>query len=195
MNAATEKRTLQSIAAIVSHPLRARCWVALTQRTASPNEMARKFGEDLSNVSYHVKILKEFGVIEEVDSRPVRGALEHFYRATERFISDDDDTASRSIESRTDIARLTLQLLLADAAVALEEGVFVERPDHCVWRNPGVVDEDGWQEVHDACLEFTEKIEAAFAASGTRMKPDDPGIKVTVSALAHERNAQSDYWA
>jgi DNA-binding transcriptional ArsR family regulator len=190
-----EKRTLESIAAIVAHPLRARCWVALTQRTASPKELADRFGEDLSNVSYHVKILREFGVIEEVRSEPVRGALQHFYSATQRLISDDEDTASRSRESRLDIARLTVQLLLADAAVALEDGVFVERPDHCVWRNPGVVDEEGWQEVNAACQEFTERIENAFAGSANRLGPEDDGIKVTVSALAFERDTPSDYWA
>lgn len=195
MQEQSEKRVLKSISAIVSHPLRARCWIALMHRTASPNELAGLFNEDLSNVSYHIKILREFGVIEEVESEPVRGALKHFYRATTRYISDDEATADRTLESRLDIARITLQLILADAAISLEDGIFVERPDHCVWRNPGVVDEDGWREISDACHDFTERINQAFGNSANRMGPEDEGIPVTVSAVAHERERAPDYFA
>jgi hypothetical protein len=36
----------------------------------------------LGNVAYHIKILEENGAIELVRTEPVRGALEHFYRAS-----------------------------------------------------------------------------------------------------------------
>ena len=49
---------------------------------ASPSELAKELGEPLGNVAYHVKILEETGAIELVRTAPVRGALEHFYRAT-----------------------------------------------------------------------------------------------------------------
>src|SRR3954469_23085071 len=70
----------------MNHPLRAELLRMLTERTASPAEMARQMDEDLSNVSYHTKQLVELECAELVSTRPVRGALEHFYRATERHL-------------------------------------------------------------------------------------------------------------
>src|SRR6478735_9451146 len=75
----------------MSHPLRASILRILVERTASPAEMARELGEELSNVSYHTKQLVEFECAELVSTRPVRGALEHFYRATERHLIDTAD--------------------------------------------------------------------------------------------------------
>ncbi|HMI81757.1 MAG TPA: helix-turn-helix domain-containing protein [Solirubrobacterales bacterium] len=72
----------------MSHPLRAEVLRFLSERTASPAEMARELDEELSNVSYHTKQLVEFECAELVSTRPVRGALEHFYRATERHLID-----------------------------------------------------------------------------------------------------------
>jgi DNA-binding transcriptional ArsR family regulator len=72
----------------MSHPLRASILRMLSERTASPAEMARELDEELSNVSYHTKQLVEFECAELVSTRPVRGALEHFYRATERHLID-----------------------------------------------------------------------------------------------------------
>ena len=75
----------------MSHPLRASILRTLTERTASPAEMARELEEELSNVSYHTKQLVEFECAELVSTRPVRGALEHFYRATERHLIDTEE--------------------------------------------------------------------------------------------------------
>lgn len=75
----------------MSHPLRAAILRILVERTASPAEMARELGEELSNVSYHTKQLVRFQCAEPVDTRPARGALEHFYRATERHLIDTEE--------------------------------------------------------------------------------------------------------
>lgn len=47
---------------------------------ASPVQISGEIGEPLGNVSYHVKILVQAGVIELAATRPVRGALEHVYK-------------------------------------------------------------------------------------------------------------------
>jgi DNA-binding transcriptional ArsR family regulator len=67
----------------MGHPLRAAILRILSERAASPAEMARELGAELSNVSYHAKQLVAFECAELVDVQVVRGALEHFYRATE----------------------------------------------------------------------------------------------------------------
>jgi DNA-binding transcriptional ArsR family regulator len=64
----------------VSHPLRREILDALADGAMSPNQLAKKLGQPLTNVAYHVRQLAELGAVALVDSRPVRGALEHFYR-------------------------------------------------------------------------------------------------------------------
>lgn len=69
----------------MAHPLRA----ALLQEllvggVASPNELAKRLGHPLTNVSYHVRMLHDLGCIELVETEPRRGALEHYYRARVR---------------------------------------------------------------------------------------------------------------
>jgi DNA-binding transcriptional ArsR family regulator len=68
----------------LGHPVRVRALEVLNVRVASPSELAKELGEPLGNVAYHVKILEENDAIELVRTAPVRGALEHFYRAKVR---------------------------------------------------------------------------------------------------------------
>jgi DNA-binding transcriptional ArsR family regulator len=89
MSAGTERRRAgENRIKAMGHPLRAEILHILSERTASPAEMARELGAELSNVSYHAKQLVAFECAELVDIQVVRGALEHFYRATERPLID-----------------------------------------------------------------------------------------------------------
>ena len=78
MEADVDQRLIKAL----GHPLRMSVLAILNARVASPSELAKELGEPLGNVAYHVKILEETGAIELVRTAPVRGALEHFYRAT-----------------------------------------------------------------------------------------------------------------
>src|SRR5882724_10397813 len=81
----TRKAIRSSLVAVASHPLRGRCLTILNEHVASPKELAEVLGEpDVSRVAYHVKVLKEMGKIELVDTAQRRGATEHFYRCVER---------------------------------------------------------------------------------------------------------------
>lgn len=74
------------IAVRESHPLRIKILrVMFEDQTlpASPKELAAATGEKIGNVSYHVRILREHGLIELVATEQRRGALEHFYRLAE----------------------------------------------------------------------------------------------------------------
>lgn len=50
--------------------------------------VARELDVDVNRLSYHVRKLKEFNCIEEVDTRRVGGSIETFYRATEQHVID-----------------------------------------------------------------------------------------------------------
>src|SRR6185503_15350826 len=89
-----------TLAAIVAHPTRARAFSILAERTASPVEIAQVVGKDVGHVGYHVRKLLQLDLIELVDERPVRGAVEHFYRAIERPVVSEEEFADQSIEER-----------------------------------------------------------------------------------------------
>src|SRR5665811_823852 len=67
----------------LAHPLRQHILLATVAGEVSPNELSKALDAGLSQVSYHVKVLRDDcnGLIEEVRNEPRRGAMEHYYRA------------------------------------------------------------------------------------------------------------------
>jgi DNA-binding transcriptional regulator GbsR (MarR family) len=133
--------------AIVAHPTRVAAFVVLNERIASPNEIAAETGLNLRLVSYHVRQLQKFNVIELVDTRQVRGATEHFYRATVRPYASTDDWADMTQEQRDSLTRLTLQLIFANVHQALEAGTFDSRLQRWLLRVPLALDAEGYEEM------------------------------------------------
>jgi len=126
----------------ISHPLRAAILRILAERTASPAEMARELGEELSNVSYHAKQLVQLECAELVGMRQARGAVEHFYRATERHLIDSeeslvlDEQGLEEVLATHERARLEVLEIESRSAVRLaeagESGVNVSSSQACV---------------------------------------------------------------
>lgn len=73
----------QRLAKALSHSLRARLLTLIAEGKASPKQAAEQLGEDIRSVAYHVRVLQRLGCVELVETRQRRGAVEHFYRATE----------------------------------------------------------------------------------------------------------------
>jgi hypothetical protein len=136
-------------------------------------------------VGYHVTALVKAGLLEEVGQRPVRGAVEHFYRAVARPIALTEDEAELTMEQRASFARTVWSLITANATNALEAGTMVERTDHHLTRVPLRVDEQGWGEMAEAYMELYERVYAIQTAAAERLgeTPDDPGTSV-LSVLA-----------
>ena len=65
----------------LSHPLRLSVMRAATDEI-SPKKLADAFGESVQLVSYHVRILRDAGLLELTRTEPRRGAVEHFYSAS-----------------------------------------------------------------------------------------------------------------
>jgi DNA-binding transcriptional ArsR family regulator len=64
------------------HPVRARCLVLLANEH-SPTELTDILGgPKLGAVAYHVRMLRDYGLIEVTRQVQRRGALEHFYVRT-----------------------------------------------------------------------------------------------------------------
>lgn len=162
-----------ALGAIVAHPVRCKLLTIFADRVASPNEVAQQLDMPVGDVSYHVRTLKDAGVIELVDERPVRGSTEHFYRAAIKPLLNDDAYERMSVEERINIARHAFQFTAADASVSFETGTFGERHDHHISRVPFAVDEKGWTELGELyrdtlarVLEINADSEARLAEKG-----------------------------
>ena len=173
-----------SVAAIVAHPLRARCWIVLAERVASPNELKNMFGAAIGDVSYHVGVLEKLGHVELVDTKPRRGAIEHYYRAIERPTLSDEEYAKLAPEQRGDFAEHIAQLAFADAAVAIDGKTFGRRTESCTLRIPAIVDEQGFTELHDAYLELLDRSTEIAADSANRLASDSDSESIRVSGVA-----------
>ena len=128
-DAAVDQRLIKALA----HPLRERILQALNENVASPAQLARALDEPLGNVSYHVKILLECEAIELVRTAPVRGAIEHFYRATMRAFLSDDDWQALPLSVRRGSDSQNLRQIWEDVAAAVADGGFDDHRTHISW--------------------------------------------------------------
>jgi DNA-binding transcriptional ArsR family regulator len=67
----------------LGHPMRRRILREMLDGggEASPRELSATLREQLSALSYHVRVLAECGAIELVRTEQIRGSTQHFYRA------------------------------------------------------------------------------------------------------------------
>jgi DNA-binding transcriptional ArsR family regulator len=185
-----------TLAAIVAHPTRARCFSILAERTASPVEIAQEIGKDVGHVGYHVRKLQQLDLIELVDERPVRGAVEHFYRAIERPVVREEGFANQTQDAREVFTRHTLQLHVTDIARAMDEHTFDSRANRALIRLPMSVDEDGFKEVADLHVEMYERTLDIQARSDERRADSKdegiPGVSTTMFFETPERRHEAD---
>lgn len=177
----------------LAHPLRHRLLAAMSEREASPSELATELGEPLGNVAYHVRMLETLGCIELVRTTPRRGALEHHYRAIVRAAISDEDWERIPESARHSISAETLGDVWRDVAAALRSGSFDRRTDrHLSWTNL-TLDEQGWGELNEALGELFERALELQAESAARLQEDGPeGVIETKLALMHYEAASAD---
>lgn len=177
---------LQLVKAL-SHELRVEILGILNERIASPNELANELDEGLSQVSYHVKVLKDYECITLVKTEPRRGAVEHYYRATSSAFLTDRDWHELPASVRPGLSADLLELILGDAVRALEEGTFDAREDRHMSRTPLLLDDEGWHEVLRSTEENLKNVIRAQKKSATRMaKSGETGFSASVAMLAFE---------
>jgi DNA-binding transcriptional ArsR family regulator len=183
MSTKTQRRkATESRIKAMSHPLRAAIFRILADRTASPAEMARELDEELSNVSYHAKQLVEFECAELVSTRPVRGALEHFYRATERHLIDTEEWEELDPLMAEDLVCEFMQKILDDFVTSARARIIGGDKDFHLTRTPLVFDEQGLQEALEAHERLRVEILEIEARSGERLvSSEQAGIHASSS--------------
>lgn len=182
----------QQLAKALAHPLRVRILTSLQKGISSPNQLSQELGEPLGNVSYHVKTLLEYDCVELVKTEPRRGAVEHFYRATERAFFSDSDWAKIPASARKGIAGAILESIGQDATQALIAGTIDGRSDSHVTRTPLLLDDRGWTELNELLAENLDRALAIQEAAAGRLADKKDASISTTLALLHFESAPTE---
>ena len=183
----TPEGITQQLAKALAHPLRVRILTALHRGISSPNQLAQELDEPLGNVSYHVKTLLEYDCVELVKTEPRRGAVEHFYRATERAFFSEADWAKIPASARKGIDGVILEAIGQDATAALTEGTIDSRSDTHITRTPLILDDTGWSELSKLLGETLDQAMKIGEQSANRLaKEKTDGIPASLSLLHFE---------
>lgn len=137
------------LAAALAHPTRAHALTVLSQRPASPRELAEELGVPTRHVAYHVKRLSELGCVELAESRQAGGGrvVEHVYRATQRSYFDADGWERLNEKQKRGVVTTYLRLASQDLNEAMVTGTIHEPDDNHISRTVMSVDPPGWQEL------------------------------------------------
>ena len=142
----------------LSHPLRVQILTLINERPWSPRELQKELNEGLSQISYHVKVLRDFELIELVRTEPRRGAVEHFYSPVQRIIVPEGMSVSLPKSARLEMLGKIIRDAEKDVRESLKDGTFYERNDfHASW-TPMDLDEQGCEELHARAEEFLSDI-------------------------------------
>lgn len=184
MPSTSDRRRLESerLMKAMSHPLRAAILRVLNDRTASPAELARELDDHLHNVSYHTKRLEQLGCVELVKERHVRGAVEHFYRATTRTLVDTSEWEGLDPVIKEDLVGEVMQKILDDFVASAGAKIVGSDKDMWLTRTPLVLDDEGLREaqaIHERAFEEVQEVEARSAER--LLKAKDEGMPVSSS--------------
>src|SRR3954454_21447472 len=153
----------------LNHPVRVKALTILTERIASPKEISEQIDMPLSNVSYHVRVLDELGLVEIVEEESVRGSVAHFYKAMERPLIDNPDWEKLSPKVRSAFSGYVIETLMSDAANSLAAGIFDQRDDRHLSRTSLVLDERAWRKVSEIQAKALNQILKEQAAATARL--------------------------
>ena len=155
----------------MSHPLRVRILAMLGERRSSPRELAELLGATLGTTAYHVRTLERLGLVELVDERPVRGAIEHYYRATKRPGLSDAAWAQASPIAKQAAVGSTLQIIDEYARASAAAGGF-DRAEAHLTRRSLKLDAKGLTQLSQACKRLLDQAEKIESSAVERLKAD-----------------------
>ena len=152
-----------------AHPTRVQILAALNKRVLSPSGYSKTYDAKLSTISYHFRVLQRFGLIEEIETRPVRGSTEHFYRAIKRVLFDGKAWEDLPLSVKKGVSGGIVSDFLEAVAIAMVGETFDSSDERmAVWLQRRL-DEQGWEEAVAAERELVHKMEAVYKESTVRL--------------------------
>jgi DNA-binding transcriptional ArsR family regulator len=174
----------------IGHPLRWQMLEALNEGEASPAQLARRFGEPVNLVAYHMGILAKAGGVEMVRTEPRRGSTEHYYRATMRPYFADREWSRLPTETRRALLAVETKRIVNDIRAAAA-GTGLDHPKAHVSWSPMELDREGYDEVATLLSGVLDQLNDIQARSSVRQaeKGSKNGKKLSteVAILHFER--------
>jgi DNA-binding transcriptional ArsR family regulator len=166
----------------LSHPLRVRILALLQERTASPRELAEWLDATLGTVSYHVRTLHDFGLIELVRTSQVRGAIAHHYRSKVRPRVSDEAWATAAPIVKQAAVGASLQTVDDYARASAAAGGF-DRGEAHLTRTNLRLDAKGWLAAAKACEKLLAELGRVEEAAARRLAKDPHAEGASDAAL------------
>ena len=151
------------------HPVQIQAMTILSERVASPSEIAVELGLTRAKagyVSHYVKSLRDLGLVKLVRTTPGRGT-QHFYQAITPFVISDAEAEGMTLEERLAVSSWTISCINRDFLRSIESKTIDERTDRHLTRFPLVLDEAAIEDLfaeYTAGFYRTEQIQAESAA-------------------------------
>lgn len=176
-----------AFAKAIAHPVRLQALAILNERTASPSEIARELDLPVANVSYHVTRLLALKMIEEVETRHVRGAVEHRYRAMVRLAFEQGEWNELTDKQKHQVGLEAVRVIAADLLGASGAGDFLRKPDDGMEElhlhiSALSLDVEGWNHVSQGIRRVYEEAFALQAAANARR---EAGAETSRPVTAH----------
>jgi hypothetical protein len=135
-----------------------------------------------------VKTLLEYDCVELVKTEPRRGAVEHFYRATDRAFLSDSDWAKIPASARKGISGSLIESIGQNTTHALAAGTIEARSDSHISDTPLLLDEQGWKDLNKVLAGAVKKGAEIQKEAAKRMGKDKKtdGIPTRLSIMHFE---------
>jgi hypothetical protein len=179
------------LAKVFVDPLRMKIMAECSMREMSPKEFHEEFGGgSLSRVSRAFELLAEYDWLHQTRTETGgrrRGAVEHFYRATDSAMFDESTWPDVPPVLKNTFTWRAFETFAAQVTEAMEAGTIDAREDrHFTW-TPLRLDQEGWETVIariDALFYFLS--EAQEEANARMAESGEEPIPMTVALAAFE---------
>lgn len=176
----------ESLAKALGDSLRQQILWILNERSASPSEIAVELGETMNRVTYHLKVLKEAGCVEQIEERIRGNNIQRFYKATSRAFLDDTDWPRVPDTLKEGLRATLLQNILHDVVESVKEGTYdLYERSHMSW-TPMLLDDQGRSEMADLLEKTLEEAIDIQGQTQERLESNgELGMSYTVSMMGY----------
>lgn len=182
---------LARFAIVFTDPLRLKIVTELFRREMSPSQFHELYGGGtLSRVDRHFKKLAEHGwlrLVREARGGPRRGGIEHFYRAPELAVIQEEMWALLPVAVRAEYSWRTFEQFAERVEEAMTAGTFDARGErHLTW-TPLVLDQRGRSQVLAAAMRLFRSVMEEQADARIRIaESNEKPMEATVGIAAFD---------
>jgi hypothetical protein len=157
MGSDTKRPLMLRLSKVFADPLRIKVLAECSMREVSPKQFFEEFcnrapfeGETMSRVSRAFEILEEYEWLRQTRTETGgrrRGAIEHFYEATEPAVLDGELWADAPAPMKALTSWRILETFAHQVKEAIVAGTLTAREDHHLTWMPLLLDQQGWETV------------------------------------------------